>query len=171
MLRELFAWQAELNRRTGFDAAALREQFDPQTAGEWLNNYIAAASNELEELRDCVDTVITIPNERLLSFVEPGTSLTDAFRLADDVLRHAGMVEGVTYRKQAGIAGGGIDQSRVPAPALRTVRVRVADSPASSDRVNPAGVVTAVGGGRVVPVATGPIGPALPHSSITRRAN
>ena len=29
-------------------------------------------------------------------------------RMADDVLRHAGMVEGVTYRKQAGIAGGGI---------------------------------------------------------------
>ena len=53
MLRELFALQAELNRRTGFDAAALRERFDPQAAGEWLNNYIAASSNELEELRDC----------------------------------------------------------------------------------------------------------------------
>ena len=53
MLKELFERQAELNRRTGFDAAALRERFDPQTAGEWINNYIAAASNELEELRDC----------------------------------------------------------------------------------------------------------------------
>src|ERR1043165_4062774 len=53
MLDELFAHQAELNRRVGFDAEALRRRFDPQVAGEWLNNYIAAASNELEELRDC----------------------------------------------------------------------------------------------------------------------
>ena len=53
MLKELFAKQAELNKRTGFDAASLRESFDPQVAGEWLNNYIAAMSNELEELRDC----------------------------------------------------------------------------------------------------------------------
>ncbi len=53
VLQELFERQAELNRRTGFDADALRERFDPQVAGEWLNNYIAAASNELEELRDC----------------------------------------------------------------------------------------------------------------------
>jgi NTP pyrophosphatase (non-canonical NTP hydrolase) len=53
MLKELFKKQAELNKRTGFDADELRENFDPQVAGEWLNNYIAAMSNELEELRDC----------------------------------------------------------------------------------------------------------------------
>ena len=53
MLRELFKKQAELNKRTGFDAEALRLKFDAQTAGIWLNNYIAAMSNELEELRDC----------------------------------------------------------------------------------------------------------------------
>jgi hypothetical protein len=53
MLEELFSKQAELNKRTGFDAQSLRENFDPQYAGEWLNNYLAAMSNELEELRDC----------------------------------------------------------------------------------------------------------------------
>lgn len=53
MLDELFQHQAELNRRIGFDPERLRKKFDPRTAGEWLNNYIAAASNELEELRDC----------------------------------------------------------------------------------------------------------------------
>jgi len=53
MLRELFRKQAELNKRTGFDPDALRADFDPQKAGIWLNNYIAAMSNELEELRDC----------------------------------------------------------------------------------------------------------------------
>jgi len=53
MLDALFRQQAELNKRTGFDPDALRENFDPQVAGEWLNNYVAAMSNELEELRDC----------------------------------------------------------------------------------------------------------------------
>ena len=53
MLTELFERQAELNRRVGFDPDGLRANFDPKQAGEWLNNYIAAASNELEELRDC----------------------------------------------------------------------------------------------------------------------
>ena len=53
MLKELFDKQAELNKRTGFDATQLRENFDPQKAGIWLNNYIAAMCNELEELRDC----------------------------------------------------------------------------------------------------------------------
>ena len=53
MLEELFKKQAELNKRTGFDAQSLREDFDPQYAGQWLNNYLAAMSNELEELRDC----------------------------------------------------------------------------------------------------------------------
>ena len=53
MLEQLFNKQAELNKRTGFDAQSLRDNFDPQYAGEWLNNYLAAMSNELEELRDC----------------------------------------------------------------------------------------------------------------------
>jgi len=53
VLDEIFQLQAELNRRIGFDTRALRDNFDPQKAGAWLNDYIAAASNELEELRDC----------------------------------------------------------------------------------------------------------------------
>ncbi len=53
MLDELFTLQAELNRRIGFDTEGLREHFDPLKAGRWLTDYIAATSNELEELRDC----------------------------------------------------------------------------------------------------------------------
>lgn len=49
----MFALQAELNRRIGYDTAALHQRFDPQLAGQWLNDYIAAAANELEELRNC----------------------------------------------------------------------------------------------------------------------
>ncbi len=53
MLEELFARQAELNRRIGNDTGSLRDDFDAVRAGRWLNDYIMAASNELEELRDC----------------------------------------------------------------------------------------------------------------------
>lgn len=53
MLEELFKVQAELNARIGFDTSSLHDRFDPLVAGRWLNDYIAAASNELEELRDC----------------------------------------------------------------------------------------------------------------------
>jgi hypothetical protein len=34
MFRELFEKQAELNKRTGFDAKALRESFDPHSCDE-----------------------------------------------------------------------------------------------------------------------------------------
>lgn len=53
MLKELFEKQAELNKRLGFDAKAIREDFDPQLAGKWLNNFLMAMASEVEELRDC----------------------------------------------------------------------------------------------------------------------
>jgi cell division protein FtsZ len=52
------------------------------------------AERAARELRDHVDTLITIPNQRLLSFVERGTSLNDAFKTADDVLRQA--IQGIS---------------------------------------------------------------------------
>ncbi len=52
------------------------------------------AERGLEELRECVDTVITIPNERLLATIARTTTLTDAFTSADDVLRQA--IQGIS---------------------------------------------------------------------------
>ncbi|MEM6793198.1 MAG: cell division protein FtsZ, partial [Acidobacteriota bacterium] len=52
------------------------------------------AERGVEDLRNSVDTLITIPNERLLSFVDRGTPLTEAFLAADDVLRQA--VQGIS---------------------------------------------------------------------------
>lgn len=52
------------------------------------------AERGLQELGAAVDTLITIPNERLLNFVERGTPLAEAFRIADDVLRQA--VQGIS---------------------------------------------------------------------------
>ena len=48
----------------------------------------------LEALRECVDTVITIPNERLIAIIERTTPLTDSFSMADDVLRQA--IQGIS---------------------------------------------------------------------------
>jgi cell division protein FtsZ len=52
------------------------------------------AERGLEALRDCVDTIITIPNERLLSIIDRTTPLTEAFATADDVLRQA--IQGIS---------------------------------------------------------------------------
>ena len=52
------------------------------------------AEQGLDALRDCVDTIITIPNERLLTIIDRTTSMTDAFMTADDVLRQA--IQGIS---------------------------------------------------------------------------
>ena len=52
------------------------------------------ASEGIERLREVVDTLIVIPNEKLLAVVERRTSMLDAFREADDVLRQG--VQGIT---------------------------------------------------------------------------
>ncbi|HHU51496.1 MAG TPA: cell division protein FtsZ [Firmicutes bacterium] len=44
------------------------------------------AEEGVKSLKDRVDTLITIPNERLLQIVDKKTSIVDAFRIADDVL-------------------------------------------------------------------------------------
>ncbi|HSX22939.1 MAG TPA: cell division protein FtsZ [Gaiellaceae bacterium] len=48
----------------------------------------------IENLRDRVDTLIVIENDRLLQVVERKTSVVDAFRMADDILRQG--VQGIT---------------------------------------------------------------------------
>jgi cell division protein FtsZ len=55
---------------------------------------MAQGDQGLRELRECVDTVITIPNERLLHTADQKMSLQDAFKMADDVLRQA--VQGIS---------------------------------------------------------------------------
>jgi cell division protein FtsZ len=52
------------------------------------------AEQGIDNLRDKVDTLIVIENDRLLQVVEKQTSVVDAFRMADDVLRQG--VQGIT---------------------------------------------------------------------------
>lgn len=52
------------------------------------------AERGLAELHATVDCVISIPNDRLVDLVPPGTSFFEAFRMADDVLRQG--VQGIS---------------------------------------------------------------------------
>ena len=52
------------------------------------------ADKGIEELRSCVDTLIAVPNSRLLQMLGPGVSVQDAFKLADEALRHG--VQGIS---------------------------------------------------------------------------
>ncbi len=49
----------------------------------------------IEKLRQSVDTIITIPNDRLLQVVDKKMPVTKAFSIADDVLRQS--VQGISY--------------------------------------------------------------------------
>jgi cell division protein FtsZ len=52
------------------------------------------AEQGMDALHDVVDTLITIPNDRLLQMVGKGTPMTDAFQIADQVLLNA--VQGIS---------------------------------------------------------------------------
>lgn len=52
------------------------------------------AEEGLNNLKDKVDTLITIPNDKLLSIIDRNTSLMDAFKVVDDVLRQG--VQGIS---------------------------------------------------------------------------
>lgn len=52
------------------------------------------AEKGIEALKDKVDTLVTIPNDRLLQVVEKRTSMLEAFKIADDILRQG--VQGIS---------------------------------------------------------------------------
>jgi cell division protein FtsZ len=54
---------------------------------------MAVAERGIAELQSHADTIITIPNDRLMDVLERGTSMLDAFRLCDDLLRQG--VQGI----------------------------------------------------------------------------
>ncbi len=52
------------------------------------------AESGISELKQFVDTLVVIPNDRLLQVVSKGTSMLEAFRVADDVLRQG--IQGIS---------------------------------------------------------------------------
>src|SRR5690349_15016272 len=101
-----------------------------------------AAEKAAEELKAKVDTLITIPNDRLRDVVQKNTSIVDAFRVVDDVLRQgvAGISDIITVpglinldfadvrtiMKDAGSALMGIGRSTGENRALEAARQAVA---------------------------------------------
>src|SRR4051794_21780070 len=67
-----------ITRPFGFEGSRRREQAD----------------EGIEQLADEVDTLIVVPNNRLLSVLDKGTAMVEAFRVADDVLRQG--VQGIS---------------------------------------------------------------------------
>jgi len=57
------------------------------------------AEEGIANLKEQVDALIVIPNDRLLSVVDKNTSMTDAFKIADDILRQG--VQGISDIIQA----------------------------------------------------------------------
>ena len=52
------------------------------------------AEHGVKDLKSCVDTLVVIPNEKLLKIVPKGTPIVEAFRTADDVLRQG--IQGIS---------------------------------------------------------------------------
>ena len=53
-----------------------------------------SAERGIKKLKDCVDTLVIIPNEKLISIVPKGTPIIESFRIADDVLRQG--IQGIS---------------------------------------------------------------------------
>ena len=69
---------AVVTRPFGFEGSARRKR----------------AEEGLEELAERVDTIITIPNDRILSIIDKKTPITDSFGIVDDVLRQG--IQGIS---------------------------------------------------------------------------
>jgi cell division protein FtsZ len=123
-----------------------------------------AAESGVDALRSACDTVIVIPNDRLLEVLDRSTSMIDAFRIADDVLRQG--VQGIcdlitmpglinldfadvrTIMSDAGSALMGIGYSEAPDGRAREAAERALRSPLIDQEVVGArGILLSIAGG------------------------
>ncbi|MCZ7588384.1 MAG: cell division protein FtsZ [Gaiella sp.] len=123
-----------------------------------------AAEGGVEALRAACDTVIVIPNDRLLEVLDRATSMIDAFRIADDVLRQG--VQGIcdlitmpglinldfadvrTVMSDAGSALMGIGYSEARESRAREAAERALRSPLiDTEIVGARGILLSIAGG------------------------
>lgn len=121
------------------------------------------AESGIANLSECVDTIIVIPNERLMSISSAKTALTDAFKMADESLRQG--VQGVSdlifrpgtinvdfadvtsVMKDAGLAHMGIGRAKGDNRAEEAARVAI-ESPLLETSIDGAtGVLINITGG------------------------
>ena len=123
---------------------------------------MANAEQGIEKLREYVDTLLVIPNDRLLEIVPKGTSIVEAFRQADEVLRQG--VQGISdlivlpslinldfadvrnIMKEKGYAHIGIGTGEGENRTLNAVRRAVASPLLETDIVGATGVILNVTG-------------------------
>jgi cell division protein FtsZ len=122
------------------------------------------AESGVDALRSACDTVIVIPNDRLLEVLDRSTSMIDAFRIADDVLRQG--VQGIcdlitmpglinldfadvrTIMSGAGSALMGIGYSEAPEGRAREAAERALRSPLiDTEIVGVRGILLSIAGG------------------------
>ena len=124
----------------------------------------AQAQAGIEELRAAVDTVIVIPNDRLLQVVDRTTTIVEAFRYADDILRQG--VQGIcdlitvpglinldfadvrTIMNDAGTALMGIGSGRGEARANEAARMAVSSPLLETSISGARGILLNITGGR-----------------------
>ena len=121
------------------------------------------AEKGIAELRKYVDTIVVIPNERLLTVLPEKTTLVESFRYADDVLRQGiqgiadlivfpGMInldfaDVVTVMKNRGLAHMGIGHGKGENKTLEAVRQAVASPLIETTIEGATGVVLNIKGG------------------------
>lgn len=121
------------------------------------------AEKGISELRKYVDTIVVIPNERLLTVLPEKTTLVESFRYADDVLRQGiqgiadlivfpGMInldfaDVVTVMKNRGLAHMGIGHGKGENKTLEAVRQAVASPLIETTIEGATGVVLNIKGG------------------------
>ncbi len=124
----------------------------------------AVAEAGIDELREHVDTLIVIENDRLLQVVERRTTVVDAFKLADDVLRQG--VQGITdlitvpglvnldfadvrtIMREAGSALMGIGSASGENRAAEAARIAVSSPLLDASIVGATGILLNVTGGK-----------------------
>ena len=121
------------------------------------------ADEGVQALRDACDTVIVVPNERLIEVLDRSTSMLDAFRIADDVLRQG--VQGIcdlitmpglinldfadvrTIMQSAGTALMGIGYSSGDNRAVEAVERALRSPLIESDIIGAKGILLSIAGG------------------------
>jgi cell division protein FtsZ len=123
----------------------------------------AQAVDGIESLRENCDTVIVIPNDRLLEVLDEKTTMLDAFRIADDVLRQG--VQGIcdlitmpglinldfadvkTIMKDAGSALMGIGFATGEGRAVRAAESALSSPLIDTELVGARGILLSIAGG------------------------
>src|SRR5207344_2699307 len=121
------------------------------------------ASDGVDTLRSNCDTVIVVPNEKLIEVLDRSTSMLDAFRIADDVLRQG--VQGIcdlitlpglinldfadvrTIMQDAGTALMGIGYSSGDNRAVEAVERALRSPLIESDIIGAKGILLSIAGG------------------------